>query len=114
GFNKSLKIIKKLLRGKGFKQALKAKGVQSTSTRSRSVNIYDTWDTRDQYFFPIKFAPACLMKDFAEWVWENCHEFKDPQLKSFATIIFDKCMNLIIGKILLVCTYYALHWKMKG
>lgn len=84
GFNKSLKIVKKLLKGKGFNHPLKAKGVQSTSTRSRSFKIHDTWDTRDQYFFPIKFAPGCLMKDFAEWIWESYHEFKDPELKSFA------------------------------
>lgn len=87
GFNKSLKIVKKLFRGKGFKQPLKAKGAQFTSKRSSSLrihDIHDSWDSRDQFFFPIKFASACLMKDFAEWIWESSHEFKNPELKIFA------------------------------
>lgn len=84
GFNKSLKIVKRLLRGKRFKNSLSAQGFQPTSRRSRTYTAHATWDTRDQYFFPIKFAPGCLMKNFAEWIWESHHEFKDPGLKSFA------------------------------
>lgn len=86
GFNKSLKAVRKLLRGKGFRYPLKASGAQHTSTRSRSQSfkIHDTWDTKDKYFFTIKFAPGCLMKRFAEWIWENYHTFKEPELRTFS------------------------------
>ncbi|KFI11380.1 hypothetical protein IX95_15000 [Vibrio sp. B183] len=118
GFSKSLKIVKKLLKGKGFKYPIKAKGVQSTSTSSR---IHDTWDTRGQYFFPIKFAPGCLMKDFAEWIWKNCHGFKDRQLKSFAEKVSSQYLNKFremyefdYRRDLLVCICYVLRLKLKS
>lgn len=83
-FNKSLKAIKKLLRGEELKHSLTVTGAHFTPTRSRTLTRRQSWAALNKYFFPIKLAPGCLMSEFVYWIGENCSEFQNPDLKKLA------------------------------
>ncbi|CZF87038.1 hypothetical protein [Grimontia marina] len=79
GFNKALKAVKAILRGKNVKSAITLPDSYGPTERHRGAVWYQT----GKYFFPIK-AASCLKYSFASWIERNLTQFRNEDLISSA------------------------------
>ncbi|PMN90678.1 hypothetical protein [Enterovibrio norvegicus] len=89
GFNKALKAVKAILRGKNVKSAIT---LPEASYRPTDLHRGAAWYQTGKYFFPIK-AASCLKQSFSLWIGRNLSQFRNQDLRSSAQYAVPHYLN---------------------